>query len=580
MDRTTGGDWEPFALQDHSKFQWFHWKSMLTTSMGVFADGHDLSSIGIVLPLILPSFGVKPLVGIEASLLTASALGGAVIGALIFGLLANKGRKRFYGFDVMLMTLGALLQIFVTNVPELIAVRLLLGIGVGADYVLSPMITGEHSNAKDRGKTISFGFGLMWGFGAVLAAFLYFVLHGLGVAPGLVWRVVLGFGAVPTIAIIYLRRRMPETARFLGRIKGGAQATASVVSQASNVTTGSASFQNLKDPHGFGFYFRREWRVFLGACLLWFLFDMVAYSSILFGPSVIAKHLGLGPDTFQFPMEGVFTVPGGILALLLVDRAGRKPLQVLGFLGIAAALISHGLVTGAGALASAPVLAFALYGSQNFFSQAGPGSVSASGMLRVELAPTKVRGTVQALTVASPRRDADGLRLPVPHSVLRGVGRGVLPCRAGRHRRACDHVGRPRDKAQEPRAVVGGDRTDGGEEPGRAALAVRPPGVSASMHECWIAPCLLAGSDPVKAHHVAPCVSTRSQGRACWLEEPCREPLGASVRRAARPRNAGRDLEASAKIAELLTRAALAPRRAVAPSPPPRAHAPVVSPKL
>jgi uncharacterized sodium:solute symporter family permease YidK len=67
MDRTTGGDWEPFALQDHSKFQWFHWKSMLTTSMGVFAGGYDLSSIGIVLPLVLSSFGVKSLVGIEAS---------------------------------------------------------------------------------------------------------------------------------------------------------------------------------------------------------------------------------------------------------------------------------------------------------------------------------------------------------------------------------------------------------------------------------------------------------------------------------------------------------------------------------
>lgn len=406
MSEVIDGDWDPFAVQDHSKFQWFHWKSIFTTSMGVFADGYDLSSIGIVLPLVLASFGIKSLVGIEASLLTASALGGAVIGALIFGLLANKGRKRFYGLDVGLMTLGALLQIFVSNVPELIAVRLLLGIGVGADYVLSPMIMGEHSNAKDRGKTMSFGFGLMWGFGAVLSAFLYFVLHGLGVAPELIWRIVLGFGAVPTLAVIYLRRKMPETARFLGRIKGDARATASVVTQASSVSTNSEPFENLKDPHGFGFYFRREWRTFLGACLLWFLFDMVAYSSILFGPSVIAKHIGLGPDTFQFLMEGAFTIPGGIVALLLIDRAGRKPLQLLGFIGMAGALISYGLVTGGGALAAAPVLAFVLYGSQNFFSQAGPGSVSASGVLGVELAPTKVRGTVQALTVASGRLGA------------------------------------------------------------------------------------------------------------------------------------------------------------------------------
>nr|WP_298335989.1 MFS transporter [Ferrimicrobium sp.] len=79
---------------------------------------------------------------------------------------------------------------------------------------------------------------------------------------------------------------------------------------------------------------------------------------------------------------------------------------MLGFIGMAGALISYGLVTGGGALAAAPVLAFVLYGSQNFFSQAGPGSVSASGVLGVELAPTKVRGTVQALTVASGRLGA------------------------------------------------------------------------------------------------------------------------------------------------------------------------------
>jgi len=102
-------------------------------------------------------------------------------------------------------------------------------------------------------------------------------------------------------------------------------------------------------------------------------------------------------------MEGAFVVPGGIIALSLIDRAGRKPLQVLGFIGMALSLLAFAAYKDLAGLAFSPVLALILYGGMNLAQQAGPGSISASGMLGVELAPTKVRGTVQALTVASGR---------------------------------------------------------------------------------------------------------------------------------------------------------------------------------
>ena len=71
--------------------------------MGVFTDGYDLSSIGLVLPLWLASFGVDHITGSQSGLLTGSALVGSVVGALLFGWLAQKGRKRFYGIDVGIM---------------------------------------------------------------------------------------------------------------------------------------------------------------------------------------------------------------------------------------------------------------------------------------------------------------------------------------------------------------------------------------------------------------------------------------------------------------------------------------------
>jgi len=394
----------PFKPLDDKKLSWFHLKSMITTGMGVFTDGYDLSSIGIVLLTVLSTFGItktSPSYTLYTSLISGSALIGAAIGAIIFGILANKGRKTFYGIDVSLMTIGAFLQAFVSSPVELIIVRFLLGLGVGADYVLSPMIMAEHSNAKDRGKIIAFGFGLFWGFGATTAALIYLGLSALGLSPMIVWKIVLAAGAIPAVSVIYLRRKIPETARFLGRIKGDMEGLRNVVKQVSGNTIDITS--NLKDTNSFSFYFAKYWRQFLAACILWFLFDIVAYSGILFGPSLIASSLGVNSGVFQLIMEGAFVVPGGIIALSLIDRAGRKPLQVLGFIGMALSLLAFAAYKDLAGLAFSPVLALILYGGMNLAQQAGPGSISAAGMLGVELAPTKVRGTVQALTVTSGR---------------------------------------------------------------------------------------------------------------------------------------------------------------------------------
>ncbi|QKR00619.1 MFS transporter [Metallosphaera tengchongensis] len=396
-----------FKPLDEKKFSFFHLKSLVTTGMGVFTDGYDLSSIGIVLLLVLGEFGITPKSPDYVTLtgaISGSALIGAAIGAIIFGFLSNMGRKKFYGLDVTLMTVGALLQAFVTSPTELILVRFLLGVGVGADYVLSPMIMAEHANAKDRGKAIALGFGLFWGFGATLAAALYLGLQALHFPPDLVWRIVLAAGAVPSAAVIYLRRKIPETARFLGRIRGDTQGVERVIKEVTGEEVKVK--QDLKDNNGWTTYFAQNWKLFISACLLWFLFDIVAYSGILFGPSLIAQSLGVSPAVFQFLIEGAFTIPGGLVALSLIDRVGRRPLQVIGFVIMAISLISFALYRNSSGMAFSPSLAFILYGLQNFGSQAGPGSVSASGILGVELAPTKIRGFVQSLTVASGRLGA------------------------------------------------------------------------------------------------------------------------------------------------------------------------------
>jgi MFS family permease len=386
-----------FSALDEQKFGGFHWRATLTTGLGVFCDGYDLSAVGVVLPLILTSFGHTKLTSVESGLLTASALVGSTVGALLFGALGQKGRKRFYGLDVMILGVAAIAQAFAPNIAWLIGLRFILGIGVGADYVLSPVIMAEHSNRANRGRAIGLGFGTMWPLGALAAALLDLVLGLFGVGDDLRWRLVLAAGAVPALSVIYLRRTMPETARYLARVAGQSEAARKVITQISG-TQGAAP---QLDERPFWSVMRQHARPILSAALLWMVYDLVVYAAILFGPSLIAGSLGLGPITFTIVMQLVFVIPPSILfSWFLIDRIGRKKLQAWGF--VLGSIVIGLFALMQNVLLAMPLLALVVFGLFNVF-ETGPGIVSGAGILGVELAPTRIRSVAQSVTVAGGR---------------------------------------------------------------------------------------------------------------------------------------------------------------------------------
>ncbi|HQT60953.1 MFS transporter [Acidiphilium sp.] len=389
-----------FSSLDEERFKSFHWRAIVTTGLGVFCDGYDLSSIGIVLPLVLGSFGIAKMGGLEAAMLAASALVGAAVGALIFGLLGQNGRKRFYGLDVLLMGVMAVAQAFAPDLTWLIAIRFVLGIGIGADYVLSPTIMAEHANRADRGRSIGVGFAVMWPLGAFVAGLLNLLLAGLGVSHDLQWRLVLAAGAIPAFSVLYLRRAMPETARYLARLAADPGAAVDVIRQISGQTVRAPK----ADSRPFGQVFAAHAQVILSAALLWLVFDIVIYSGILFGPSLIAKSLGMGPIEFSLVMQAVFGIPSALFyAFRVLDRVGRKPLQVWGFVGAAAMLVLFAVLKQN--LATLPLLGLIVYGLYTVAIN-GPATVSGAGILGVELSPTRVRTFGQAITVIGGRTGA------------------------------------------------------------------------------------------------------------------------------------------------------------------------------
>ncbi len=294
--------------------------------------------------------------------------------------------------------------------------RFLLGVGVGADYVLSPMIMAEHANRANRGRALGLGFGTMWPLGALVAALFKLLLDALRVPGDLQWRLVLAAGAVPAFAVLYLRRRMPETARYLAKMAGDRVQAARVMEEISGV----AAEAPQSDRRPFGAVFALHARAIASAALLWMIYDLVVYPAILFGPSLIAKSLGLGPVTFSLLVQLIFVLPASLLlSMFVIDQIGRKPLQVWGFLAGAVLVALFGLMQHQ--LLATPILALIVFGLFNV-AQTGPGLVSGAGVLGVELAPTRIRSVAQGITVAGGRIGAAASVFAFP-LLFAGIGK-------------------------------------------------------------------------------------------------------------------------------------------------------------
>lgn len=320
------------------------------------------------------------------------------------------------------MGVMAIAQAFAPNLEWLIALRFVLGIGIGADYVLSPTIMAEHANRADRGRTLGIGFGVMWPLGAFTAAVLNLVLAGFGLSHDLQWRIVLAAGAIPAFSVLYLRRRMPETARYLARLAADPGAAVEVMRTISGRTVAAPA----EDQRPFGEVFAQHARLIFSAALLWMVFDIVVYSSILFGPSLIAKGLGMGPIEFALLTQAIFVIPSCLFyALYVLDKVGRKPLQVWGFVGAAIMLVIFAMMKPS--LVALPVLGFIVFGFYNVAIN-GCSAVSGAGILGVELSPTRIRTVGQSITVVGGRIGASisAFLFPVLFTRLGEVGVIVL----------------------------------------------------------------------------------------------------------------------------------------------------------
>jgi MFS transporter, PHS family, inorganic phosphate transporter len=126
--------------------------------MGFFTDAYDLFIIGVVISILKDEWHPSPW---AVGLVTSTALLAAAFGAIIFGRVADMlGRKRIYGYEVLVLAAGAIASAFSPDIWWLIGFRIILGIGIGGDYPVSATLMSEFSGKKSRGMMVSLVFAM------------------------------------------------------------------------------------------------------------------------------------------------------------------------------------------------------------------------------------------------------------------------------------------------------------------------------------------------------------------------------------------------------------------------------------
>ena len=202
----------------------FHRRAVVISGMGFFTDAYDLFVISTVAVLVKAQWHLSTT---QTSWVAGSTILAAFIGALVFGRIADVlGRKSVYALVAVIMIVGAVTSAFATGFWWLVIARFVLGLGIGGDYPVSAVLMSEYANRDDRGRLVGLVFS-MQALGLIVGPLVGLLLLSSGVNHDLTWRLMLGLGAVPAAAVVYLRAKMPESPRFQARVQGEADRAAS-----------------------------------------------------------------------------------------------------------------------------------------------------------------------------------------------------------------------------------------------------------------------------------------------------------------------------------------------------------------
>ncbi len=306
------------------------------SALGGYLFGFDFAVISGALPFLQQQFGLD---AYWEGFATGSLALGAIIGCLFAGKLSDKfGRKRGLLVAAALFFLSSLFMAFSPNKGIFISSRFIAGIGVGMASMLSPMYIAEIAPAALRGRMVAIN-QLTIVIGILITNVVNYSLRNYGDDA---WRWMFGLGTIPSGLFFIGALSLPESPRWLVSVSRVDEALA-ILKKIGNDNFANETLSAIKKAdtgivkQGFGAAFKKAVlpAVLIGIGLA--VFQQFCGINVVFNYTPrIFESIGVSQDDqlLQTVFIGVVNLVFTLLAMMLVDKLGRKPLMLIGSAGL------------------------------------------------------------------------------------------------------------------------------------------------------------------------------------------------------------------------------------------------------
>jgi len=325
------------ARLDRLPISRFHWRVLWLISAGAILDAFDIYLAGGVTAAMLHD-GFSTLK--QNAAFVSATFFGMLIGAGLAGWVGDHmGRRYSYQTNLALFGVASIAAVFAPNIETLIGLRWLMGVGLGAELVVAAGTLCEFIPPTYRGRWISM-MGLVINSGLLFATFTgYFVIPHFG------WRVMFAIAGVGAMIVWVMRKKMPESPRWLesvGRLDEAEAALQAIereteakcgplppVGRVQNLTVGRVPVSRLFAPGMRG--------RLLAACLTVVAVNMSVYGFVAWLPTFLLKQGMTIVQSLGFTTLMSFgSTAGALVGLLLADRVSRQKSMVASCLAIMA----------------------------------------------------------------------------------------------------------------------------------------------------------------------------------------------------------------------------------------------------
>jgi len=406
-------------MNEHSGEKFYIFGITLVATLGGLLFGYDTAVISGAVDSLKMFFHLdEATFGQAASFYhgatVSSALIGCIIGSIISGIFATKlGRKKSLLVAAVMFFVSAMGASFPEvfffhkgegTIPVLIAFniyRIIGGIGVGLASAICPMYIAEIAPAEIRGKLVSWNqFAII--FGMLVVYFVnFFITKGESQAwiDAIGWRYMFASNAIPAAIFGFLLFLVPETPRYLA-LSNQEEKALNILSKINGTIKACKILQEIRDTAhekiekvtAYG------WKVLIIGILLSVFQQVVGINVVLYYAPTIFKGLGFGTGAamYQTVIMGFVNIVFTLVAIFTVDKFGRKPLLIIGSVGMAIGMFAIGLLAHLQIIGVSTLVFIVIY-SASFMMSWGP----ICWVLISEIFPNTIRGKAVAIAVAA-----------------------------------------------------------------------------------------------------------------------------------------------------------------------------------